>query len=137
MALNNRSDASSRRRSTSSRGFTLRDMLVAVAVLGFLFALMFIGIPQRSVAARRNTCMVNMRHVAMAIALTESARQHYPGYLNTICVDASGKPRETTYIVPLLPHLERMDLYRIWREPTSTPAQLKSAGVYMPVALCP
>jgi len=90
------------------RGFTLVELLVVITIIGMLVSLLLPAVQSAREAGRRNTCVNNMRNCALALQQLESSRKYYPGYANVV----NGK--RASWVVPILPLLERNDLYQIW-----------------------
>ncbi len=95
---------------SSRTGFSVRDLLIAVAAIGLLLvlAMYWVGNGPES-AGRQNACRYNMRSVATAIISYESIQNVYPGFVH---LNESGFERPL--IFELMPHLERMDIYRAY-----------------------
>ncbi len=66
----------------------------------------------------------------------EGARRYYPGYANVVNAvnsqTGAASSLVVSYVVPLLPYMERADLYRTYSDASQTPA-----SVYQAVLVCP
>jgi prepilin-type processing-associated H-X9-DG protein len=111
--------------------FTLRDLVVAAAVVGFLCLFVpYLLVAEPHGGGRRSTCLSNQHNISLALIQYAERHQHYPGYANTLA------QRTTSYVVPILPYIERNDVYQAWNQPDGTTAH-QQALVYMNVLVCP
>jgi prepilin-type N-terminal cleavage/methylation domain-containing protein/prepilin-type processing-associated H-X9-DG protein len=71
----------------TSRGFTLVEMLVVIAIIGVLTAMLIPAVQYARERARQTTCFNNLRQFGIAVQLHNSQHQHFP---NAGLFDESG-----------------------------------------------
>ncbi len=72
-------------------------------------------------ASRRSTCAYAMRQLTLSLLQVQEMHRHFPGYANVV----GGK--RASWIVPILLHLERGNLYQNWHR-QDFPADWQSSG---------
>lgn len=90
--------------------FTLVELLVVITIIGVLMGLLLPAIMRARDLAYQATCMNNQRQIALSTIQFEQAKQHYPGYVNNV------HGLKSSWVVPLLPNLERNDIWESWRD---------------------
>jgi len=99
------------------RGFTLIELLVVITIIGMLVALLLPAVQAAREAGRRATCMNNQKNLSLATLNYESGKGQFPGYENTVyglALPGTPAPVQASWVVPLFPALERMDLWKLW-----------------------
>jgi prepilin-type N-terminal cleavage/methylation domain-containing protein len=123
----------------NSRGFTIVELLVAIAIIGVLIALLLPAIQRAREAARRSQCQNNLRQIALATLNYESRQKVLPmGYLGPWGNQNFGAPWDWPNIgmLPfLLPHVEADAVYdrldrRLKRQETAKELGFPYAGYW-------
>jgi prepilin-type N-terminal cleavage/methylation domain-containing protein/prepilin-type processing-associated H-X9-DG protein len=89
-------------------GFTLVELLVVIAVIGVLVALLLPAIQAAREAARRSSCINNLKQIGVALLNHESAYKEFP---EGISLPTSGNRANWGWAAHLLPYMEQQDLY--------------------------
>ena len=91
-------------------GFTLVELLVVIAIIGILVAMLFPAIQAVREAARRTSCMNNIRQIALAAHNFESTHQQFPTpyYFDGGTVSGNGS---WSIHAQLLPYCEQANAY--------------------------
>lgn len=102
-----------------SSGLTLIELLVALAVLGILVALLLPAVQYARECARRLSCSNNLRQISLAVTIYNDSSRCLPISISPFNQGPNPPPQRNGkgWIVSILPHLERDDLFR-----TFTPA---------------
>lgn len=117
-------------------GFTLVELLVVISIIAMLMGLLLPAIQRARETGNQNTCRNNMRQLAIALEDYQTSKQAYPGYINVLLTNngrvyldqETGQEMPVSWIVELLPQLDRLDLHRIWKQDLSTASQGGSGG---------
>jgi prepilin-type N-terminal cleavage/methylation domain-containing protein len=114
-----------------SRGFTLVELLVVIAIIGVLVALLLPAVQAAREAARRTTCVNNMKQMALGAANHESAKKYFPpgrlapdwsengtvktSYTNYNSVQQNATTKTGFYSVHiwLLPYMEQANIFNM------------------------
>ena len=98
-------------------GLTLLEVLVLLVIVGLLLVLVIGYLTQQPARGPnpRPQCMNNQKQIAWALQNYEAAHGYFPGYVNRIGDDPAKERLTVSWSVPLLPYLERSDLWEEWR----------------------
>jgi len=103
----------------SQRGrpvITLVEVVVIVVVLATIAFLALSALESTHGPDRKTSCMNNQNEFAVALAMYEDRHRRLPGYVNHICQRPDGTALLGSWVVPLLPFLERNDLWQSWSQ---------------------
>jgi len=136
--------------SRSRNAFTLVELLVVIAIIGILIGMLLPAVQQVREAARRATCMNQIRQIALATLNYESAHQELPIGMN-IPTTASGTTEDEMFgwSTSLLPFMEQNNTYDVLNpnpstsiylratHPTDGPAVIEVLQTSIPIFQCP
>jgi prepilin-type N-terminal cleavage/methylation domain-containing protein len=97
------------------RAFTLVELLVVIAIIGTLIALLLPAVQMGREAARRASCINNLRQIGIAVQLYHDSHNSYPpgGYSPGPCCSTGSF---TSWAIQILPYLERKALYDLYEQ---------------------
>ncbi len=121
---------------TRRSGFTLVELLVVITIISMLMALLLPAVQSARESGRRATCLNNQKQLALAMLNFESTRRQFPGYADSVQVSGSSGSynRHCSWVVKLLPQLDRNDLAELWEDPTANSAARR---VFLNFLACP
>jgi prepilin-type processing-associated H-X9-DG protein len=99
-------------------GYTLRELIVILAVVGLAVA---IGVPAFMAAkemGRRANCMGNHKQFGLALINYEGRHRAFPGYVNRIPSTPGANYIVAGWLPAILPQIDRSDLYQLWCQGT-------------------
>jgi prepilin-type N-terminal cleavage/methylation domain-containing protein/prepilin-type processing-associated H-X9-DG protein len=92
-------------------GFTLVELLVVIAIIGILVAMLLPAVQQVREAARRTTCLNNLRQIGIGLQNYHSAHQKFPvggtGWRGTFSPDET----QIAWSAFLLPFVDQNNIY--------------------------
>ncbi len=94
-------------------GFTLVELLVVIAIVGILIGMLLPAVQMVREAARRTSCLNNMRQVALSTHNFESAFQAFPYATRDRLVGDDSDTWATGYM-QIMPFVERDDIASRW-----------------------
>lgn len=101
-----------------SRGFTLIELLVAIAIIGVLIALLLPAVQGAREAARRMSCLNNLKQLALAAQLHHDAYGSFPAARYEprpgAPADQSCGGEEPSWLVRVLPFVEQQNQAAQW-----------------------
>jgi prepilin-type N-terminal cleavage/methylation domain-containing protein/prepilin-type processing-associated H-X9-DG protein len=93
-------------------GFTLVELLVVIAIIGVLVALLLPAIQAAREAARRSTCINNLKQIALALLNYEQSRGQFPlGSYTAVEEDHPAEEDGLGWATQILPQLEEQAVY--------------------------
>lgn len=99
----------------SRRAFTLVELLVVIAIIGVLVALLLPAVQAAREAARRSSCLNNLKQLALSMHNHHDVRNNLPPggtYYGTCCTP----PTYTTWTIEGLPYMEQQQLYQQYNQ---------------------
>ena len=107
------------------RGFTLVELLVVITIIGMLMALLLPAVQHARESGRSTTCKNNQRNLALASLQYEAHLGRFPRcWFDVNGDDTNLGPPDSSWVVPLLPYLERRDLWSQWNQGAAGEAKL-------------
>lgn len=124
-------------RISTRSGFTLIEVLVAIAIIGLLAALILPAVQSAREAARQTECRSHLKQLALALHTYHDVHRVLP--LNYGADGYSAFSRGASWLAMILPQIEQTNLYnRIqFEEPLAHPGNQLAAREIVPLFACP
>jgi prepilin-type N-terminal cleavage/methylation domain-containing protein/prepilin-type processing-associated H-X9-DG protein len=122
-------------------GFTLVELLVVIAIIGTLMGLLLPAVQSAREAGRRNTCANNLSQLGKAVVAFDGRQNFIPGWRNPNVATGGSTAPLYSWPVPLLPNLERRDIFNFAvNNPTTAGSLISATGTatpYIDLFACP
>jgi prepilin-type N-terminal cleavage/methylation domain-containing protein len=122
----------------AAAGFTLVELLVVVAIIGLLVALLLPAVQSAREAARRSSCVNNLRQIGLAVHMYHDVNGAFPpgGVSPGPCCSVESY---TSWTIQILPFLEQKQVYELYRqgETNESPSNRRVREYFMPIYSCP
>lgn len=113
-------------------GFTLVELLVVIAIIAMLASMLLPAVQGARAAARKTQCINNHHNIGIALIRFEGDKTRYPGWRNSQAASFGGA--STGWVFPLLPYLDRSDIFNTHTQP---PLNGTPPTYHLKVLVCP
>ena len=128
---------------SNKKGFTLVELLVVIAIIGILIGMLLPAVQSVREAARRTTCLNNMRQLGLAAQNFAAAKMRFPtngGNANANTLDRYGETFQSiesgSWAFQLLPYIEQENLFNERGQAGYFGANEGIMGVNVPAFVC-
>jgi prepilin-type N-terminal cleavage/methylation domain-containing protein len=112
-------------------GFTLVELLVVIAIIGILVALLLPAIQAAREAARRSSCVNNLKNLGLAVLNHHDTKKHFPVSMGYVVEggEAPGVDQPCVgWILNTLPQLEEQSLFDQFQQGGAFEGSFTQAG---------
>jgi prepilin-type N-terminal cleavage/methylation domain-containing protein/prepilin-type processing-associated H-X9-DG protein len=145
-------------RRSARRGFTLTELLVAIAIVSLLVGLLLPAVQSARETARRSHCQNNLKQIAIGLLGYENANSRFPpaaivseGSNTATCTGCwnpwaeaqltsfspAGSKHGTSWILETLPFLDETALFNSWNRETNVLGNASIAQADIRLFYCP
>ncbi len=112
-------------------GWTLIELLVVIAVIAILIGLLFPAVQSAREAARRTSCLNNLKQIGLALTNHHDTQGRFPSGFEW--------PDRTMWTARILPYIEQVALYDTleFGQPWDSGPNMAACGILMPWMQCP
>lgn len=121
-------------------GFTLIELLVVMAIIGVLLALLLPAVQQAREAARRSSCVNNLKQTGLALQNYHSSHSTFPpGYISTFDSSGADTGNGWGWGAMILPEMDQAPLRAAikFELPIEDPTNTTPRTTTLPAWLCP
>ena len=122
--------------------FTLIELLVVIAIIGVLVGLLLPAVQQAREAARRAACTNKLKQLGIGLHLYVDVNKKLPAasFYRNPNQPSSTHPNKRTWMVDIMPFIERNDIYSQYDpsvDVAAAPNFALLAGTTWPIQMCP
>lgn len=119
-------------------GFSLIELLVAIAIIAILLAMSVPAVTRARETAKKTQCLNHLRNLTFALTEFDEANRRLPASGNYFDAGSGGAPHHS-WAVSILPWVDQAPLYQQWDldKPITDPVNVPLTQIHIPVFVCP